>query len=453
MHDHHSPWHRRGSALVLAVVVMITIGLTTPARAYAGAPVYAVAWGSPQMGQLGNNSTTGNACASDCQDVPVSVHGPGGVGVLSGVKAIAAGCFHSMVLLANGTVMAWGFNAQGELGDGNTTESSVPVPVSGPGGVGVLSGVKAIAGGCLHSMALLANGTVMDWGDNGFGELGDDSTTQSDVPVAVCALGAISCTPSMNELTGVKAIAGGEDDSLALLTNDRVMAWGDNYFGELGDGTSTGPDVCATGACSTTPMSVRGLGGLGSLGGVKAISGGRTHNLALLLKGIVVAWGNNSSGQLGNNSTTESDVPVRVSGPGGVGVLYRVKAIAAGSSSSLALLHSRQVMAWGGNSLGQLGNNSTTESNVPVPVSGPGGIGALSGVKAIALDNSALHSLALLTNGTVMAWGDNINGDLGDNSVTESNVPVTVSGLGGVGVLRGVKAIADGAFHSLAVVR
>ena len=152
----------------------------------------------------------GNGSANASSDVPVTVSG------LKFVTAVAAGGLHSLALLANGTAVAWGDNEFGQLGDGSTAIASVPVAVSG------LTGVKAIAAGENHSLALLANGTVMAWGDNESGQLGDGTHQESEVPVAV------------KGLTGVKAIAAGGNHSLALMSNGSVMAWGDNEAGELG---------------------------------------------------------------------------------------------------------------------------------------------------------------------------------------------------------------------------
>jgi alpha-tubulin suppressor-like RCC1 family protein len=191
-----------------------------------------MAWGSGGFGQLGNGKTENSA-------VPVAVSG------LSGVTAIAAGGLHSLALLSNGTVMAWGRGANGQLGNGKTENSAVPVEVSG------LTGVTAVSAGELYSLALLSNGTVMAWGRGANGQLGNGKTENSAVPVAVSGL------------SGVTGISGGNGEfALALLGNGTVMAWGENSFGQLGDGTSTGPETCGTFPpvpCSKTPVAVSGL--------------------------------------------------------------------------------------------------------------------------------------------------------------------------------------------------
>jgi alpha-tubulin suppressor-like RCC1 family protein len=348
----------------------------------------AVAWGQNLHRQLGNGSSDASS------DVPLPVSD------LKFVTAVSAGATHSLALLANGTVVAWGDNEFGQLGDGSTATRSVPVAVSG------LTGVKAIAAGGTHSLALLGNGTVMAWGNNESGQLGNGTTSESEVPVAV------------NGLTGVKAIAAGGSHSLALMGNGTVMAWGSNESGQLGNASGK----------STSPVAVKGLSG------VAAISAGGEFSVALLTKGTVEAWGSDEAGQLGNSSAEEpsSNVPVPVSGLSGV------TAIAAGTEHALALLGGGTVMAWGSDSSGELGNATIKgREETPVAVSG------LSGVTAITAGGH--DSAALLAAGSVMSWGINTWGTLGDGaSGGLSDVPVLVRGIDKVA------SIAAGGFHMLA---
>jgi alpha-tubulin suppressor-like RCC1 family protein len=252
-----------------------------------------LAWGSNVQGQLGNGTTTNSS-------TPVAVSLPSG----TTVTAIAGGGFHSLALTSTGQVLAWGFNASGQLGNGTPTNSSSPVAVSLPSG----TTVTAIAGGVYHSLALTSSGQVLAWGSNGYGELGNGTTTNSSTPVAV----------SLPSGTTVTAIAGGHEHSLALTSTGQVLAWGSNLYGELGNGTTTN---------SSTPVAVS----LPSGTTVTAIAGGVYHSLALTSTGQVLAWGYNFSGQLGNGSTTNSSTPVAVSAfPAAV-------AISGGGSHSLAI--------------------------------------------------------------------------------------------------------------------
>ncbi|WP_080635110.1 RCC1 domain-containing protein [Salinispora pacifica] len=312
---------------------------------------------------------------------------------------------------ASDTVLAWGDNKDGELGDGTTTDSSTPVAVDLPAD----TTVTAIAAGNDHSLAVTSSGTALAWGDNRFGQLGDESTTDSITPVKV----------SLPVGTTVTAIAAGDDHSYALTSSGTALAWGDNDRGELGDGTTTR---------SSTPVPVSLPAGTT----VTAIAGGIGHGLAVTSTGTVLAWGLNSDGQLGDGTTTDSSTPVAVDLPADT----TVTAIAAGNDHSLAVTSAGTVLAWGSNSDGRLGDGTTTDSNTPVEVSLP------AGTTVTAIAAGASHSLAVTSAGTVLAWGSNSDGRLGDGTTTDSNTPVEVSLPAGTTVT----AIAAGAAHSMALV-
>ncbi|MBI2916825.1 MAG: S8 family serine peptidase [Chloroflexi bacterium] len=301
--------------------------------------------------------------------------------------------------VASGEAWAWGNNSEGQLGDGTTIQRNAPVQVSG------LAGVTDVAGGGWHSLALSSAGTVWAWGWNDQGQLGDGTTTGRTTPVQVSGL------------TGVAAVAVGDYyHSLALKSDGTVWAWGWNYHGQLGDGTTTDRH---------TPVPVSGLTG------VVAIAAGGYHSLALKSDGTVWAWGGNDNGQLGDDTQTNRTTPVQVSG------LTDVTAIAAGGYYSLALKSDGTVWAWGRNVVGELGDGTTTGRTTPVQVSG------LTGATAIAA--GGYHSLALKSDGAVWAWGYNNHGQLGDGTTTNRHTPVQVSGL------TGVTTFAAGGLHSLAL--
>lgn len=400
----------RHIGLSAVAVLAVSVGYT----ATASATSYGVAaWGENYEGQLGNGSFAKST-------VPLMASQP------PEVTAIAAGGEFSLALLENRTVKAWGDNHEDQLGDGKESYES-PDPVA----VHDLSDVTAISAGEYHSLALLEDGKVMAWGSNRSGQLGDGTTETRDVPVEV------------HGLSNVIAISAGGEGSLALLKDGTVMAWGSNEDGALGDGSLEGPETCSGLPCSKTPVEVSGLTE------VIAVSAGLGHDLALLENGTVKAWGENSAGQLGNGTTENSDIPVAVSG------LSEVEAISAGYLYSLALLKERTVMSWGSNEAGELGDGSVEGpekcaglpcSRTPVKVSG------LSKVTAISANLG--HSLALLEGETVEAWGENSEGQLGDGTrkgpekcygYACSRKPVAVDDL-----TRDVVGIAAGGWHSLA---
>ena len=331
-------------------------------------------WGRNANGQLGDGSTTQSL-------TPVSVSG-----LSSGVIAIAAGELHTCAVLSTGAVKCWGNNANGQLGDGTSgTDSLTPADVPS-----LSSGVTAISTGRYHTCAVLSTGAVKCWGYNANGQLGDGSTIQSLTPVSVSTLSS-----------GVTSISVGWNHTCAVLSTGAVKCWGYNFKGQLGDGTS--------GTDGLTPVDVPSLSS-----GVIAIAAGELHTCGLLSTGTVKCWGNNANGQLGDNSQIQRLTPVDVSG-----LSSGVTAIATGKDHSCALLSSGAVKCWGANSSGRLGDGSNTASLTPVSVS------TLStGVIAIAAGE--VHTCAVLNTGAVKCWGNNAYGKLGDGSTTQSFTPVGV---------------------------
>ncbi len=316
------------------------------------------------------------------------------------VSPIAGGNWSSLSLKSDGTVWAWGYNSNGQLGDGTTTDRAAPVQVSG------LSGITAVsAGEDSYSLALKSDGTVWAWGSNIYHELGAGVSSDQYTPVQVL------------DLSGVTAVAAAVAHSLALKSDGTVWAWGLNSDGELGDGTTIN---------RTTPVQVSGLSN------ITAVSAENGHSLALRSDGTVWAWGSNNVGQLGDGTTTNRTTPVQVGGLSGV----TITALAAGWIYSLALASDGTVWAWGSNNMGQLGDGTTTNRTTPVQV------GGLSGVTAVA--SAYESSLALKSDGTVWAWVYNTHGELGDGTTSKRPTPVHVRGLSGV------RAVAAGDRHGLA---
>jgi RHS repeat-associated protein len=334
------------------------------------------AWGTNHYGQLGNGTTVDSS-------VPVQVSN------LTNVTAVSAGDAHSLALKNDGTVWAWGHNEGGQLGIGTTSiNSTVPVRVSN------LTSVSAVAAGHDHSVALKSDGTVWGWGYNRYGQLGNGSNTDSSVPVQVI-------TGNHSFLTGVTKIAAGNYHSLALKSDGTVWAWGSNALGELGNNSTTD---------SNKPVQVR------NLTGVTAIAGGGDNSFAVKSDGTVWDWGSNSNGQLGNGTLTSSSVPVQVHN------LTGVVSVASAGGTAFARKSDGTVWAWGSGINGVLGNGGTSDSSVPVQVS-------ISGVSALGGGPDAGHALALKSDGTIWAWGSNFFGQLGNGTTTNSSVPVRVTGL------------------------
>ncbi|MCC6627692.1 MAG: hypothetical protein IT340_09855 [Chloroflexi bacterium] len=212
------------------------------------------AWGNNNNGQLGD----GTATPKRTNAVPVVD--------LTAITTVEGGGQHSLALLPDGTLRAWGRNADGQLGDNTTTRKLAPIQVQDSAGTGFLSGIGAIAGGSLHSLAVTTSGIAWAWGDNAEGQVGDASQTDRKRPVQVKGPGGAGI------LTGVAALAGGDLHTVARKADGTAWAWGRNLEGQLGDGTTTR---------RTAPVAVEDQAGTGVLTGVSAVTAGGGHSLAL----------------------------------------------------------------------------------------------------------------------------------------------------------------------------
>jgi alpha-tubulin suppressor-like RCC1 family protein len=354
------------------------------------------AWGFNGDGELGNGTRSDSSSPVEVTGLPNNVM----------ATAIAGGEFHSLALMSDGTVWAWGDNFTGELGNGTTNASSRPVEVRG-----LPNKAIAIAAGDYHSLALTSDGTVWAWGLNATRQLGNGTINYSSSPVEVTGL------PNNVMAT---AIAGGAGHSLALMSDGTVWAWGWNFKGQLGNGTTND---------SSSPVEVRGLPNKAI-----AIAGGAYHSLALMSDGTVWAWGLNTFGILGNGTANDSTSPVQVEG-----LPNKATAIAGGLDHSLALMSDGTVWAWGWNGVGEWGSFTTYSSSSPVEATGLPHM-------AVAIAGRGLHSLVLMSDGTVWTWGHNGSGQLGDGTTTDHSLPVQVS------LSNKATAIAGGEQHSLAIV-
>lgn len=361
-----------------------------------------LAWGNNSSGQLGVGTTTNSL-------IPVASVGSG---VLAGrvVTTLSNTSSSSVALCADGTLATWGSNSSGQLGNNSAIDSfsRTTSPVMVDGSTALLNKLPvAVSGGGSHVLALCADGSLVAWGGNGYGQLGDNTKVNAARPVAVNQAGA---------LTGkrVVAVSAGGNHSLALCSDGTIAAWGDNQYGQLGNNSTTS---------SSVPVAVE-MGGV--LGGkqVTAIAAGQDHNLALCADGTLVAWGSNGSGRLGNNSTTNSSVPVAVD-TSGVLVGKTVTAISGGGSHSLVLCSDGTLASWGNNSSGTLGTGSSV-SNILVPAA-VSRSGVLSGRTVVAIEAGNSHSVVVCSDGSAAAWGFNFGGQLGNDSTSSSNVPVLVN--------------------------
>ena len=379
-------------SLLVALLTGTLAGPTTAAAASARVPARAtqqaaasvpkqgplLAWGLNESGQLGTGDTTSHL-------TPIVVNRP------FGLRASSAriGDF-SVAVNSSGLVYAWGAGEQGELGNGAFTSHLRPVKVRLPRGVKV----RATRVGFQFAVALTTTGKVLTWGRGDLGQLGNGHRVNRNAPVFVRLPRGVRAT----------AVSAFVDGAIALTSTGRVLAWGYNFSGQLGNGKKAGTDV---------PVYVKLPKGTK----VTSIAAGSDQLFAITSAGGMLAWGSDSNGQLGNGHTGGmSRVPVRVHLPRGV----KVVSASAGLLHGLAQTTTGKVLAWGDNLQGQLGDGTRKQRNVPVWVHLP----KIAHIVSIAAGR--YHALALTRSGFLLGWGDDAFGQLGDGGFADKLVPTRI---------------------------
>lgn len=321
---------------------------------------------------------------------------------------VAAGGNHSCAITSSSSVMCWGDDFHGQLGD-NDGPVLKPVPVAT---VGLRTGVVAISAGLFHTCAIATAAKIYCWGNNNNGQIGIDDfqNTLASVPTPVAAWS-----------DRASAIAAGYLHTCALTESAVVKCWGSNINGQLGRGMFS--------INSIDPTSVSGLSG-----DVIAVAAGGFHNCALTSQGAVYCWGANESGQLGNNSSNDSSLPVRVAN-----LPNDVVAITAGRTHTCALRGGGELVCWGFNESGQLGDGTNTTRWTPVAVAS---IGRSAKAVAAGGDNTCVIDLS----DRVLCWGYNYTGQIGNGGFQDRNLPVLLTEL-----THGISKLSVGANHTCAV--
>ena len=324
------------------------------------------AWGNNDNGELGDGTTT-------------EQHSPVQIGTDTNWTQIVAGAEHTIALKTDGSLWTWGFNMHGQLGDGTTTSRSSPVQIIQ---TGTNIARNQIAAGGYHTIALRSNGSLWAWGFNTLGQLGDGTTINRHSPVQIG-----SDTDWAQTVAGVL-------HTIALKNDCSLWAWGDNRYGQLGDGTTVDRYFPVQTGTDTDWAQIAGS----------------AHTIALKSDGSLWAWGHNNFGQLGNGTTIDRHSPVQI------GTDTNWARISAGFFHTIALKSDGSLWTWGRNSYGQLGDETTINRHSPVQ------IGTDTDWSQIAAGYE--HTIALKTDGSLWAWGSNSHGQLGDGTTTDRHSPV-----------------------------
>ncbi|QJR10155.1 hypothetical protein DSM104443_01209 [Usitatibacter rugosus] len=335
-------------------------------------------WGANNAGQIGDGTTGID------RTFPVAVTTAARIGV---------GSVHACLLTPTGAPRCWGFNSSGQLGDGTFTDRATPTDATGFPGT-----YRLIKGGGGHTCAVTTAGGVRCSGFNGAGQLGDGTIDSKNTSVPVTDL-----------TSGVVDLQVAYEHNCVLTSAGGVRCWGNNTYGQLGDGTTTN---------RPTPITPSGLGS-----GVASVTTRGYHTCALKTGGAVLCWGRNDFGQLGDGTLVNRPTPVNVTGPV-VGSL----SVAAGSYHTCVRTPESGVLCWGFNLQGQLGDGTRTNTSRPIAVAQ-----LSSGVTDIA--GGVYATCVIVTDGGVRCWGDNANGLLGVGNLAARPTQAAVRGAGGSGLL------------------
>ena len=327
-------------------------------------------WGGNNDGQLGDGTVI-----NDLIPGPIIVRDSFWINVVAGSN-------HTAAIKSDGTLWSWGWNADGQLGDNSRNDSAVPVQEYSKS-----TDWASVTAGYSHTSAIKNDGTLWSWGKNTYGQLGDNSTVTKVVPVQ-----------ENSQSTDWSSVSAGVYHTAAIKSDGTLWAWGGNEDGQLGDGSTNDSAVPVNVLNSPTPWS--------------SVTAGWSHTSAIRSDGTLWSWGSNSSGVLGDNSGNDSTVPVQEYSES-----TDWSSIGAGYYHTAAIKSDGTLWTWGHNTFGQLGDNSTNAKVVPVQEYSQS-------TDWSSVTAGIYHTAAIKSDDTLWSWGWNANGQLGDNSINNSAVPV-----------------------------
>jgi alpha-tubulin suppressor-like RCC1 family protein len=327
-------------------------------------------WGLGTSGHLGTNDVTNRS-------TPVTTFAGG-----TNWKQVSSGAFHTAAIKTDGTLWTWGLGIFGHLGTNDTTQRNTPVTTFAGG-----TNWKQVSSGAIHTAAIKTDGTLWTWGSGVDGQLGTNDTTQRNTPVTTFAGG-----------TNWKQVGSGVFHTAAIKTDGTLWTWGYGIDGQLGTNDTT---------ARSTPVTTFAGGS-----SWKQVSGGFTHTAAIKTDGTLWTWGYGIDGQLGTNDTTQRNTPVTTFAGGS-----SWKQVSSGGAHTAAIKTDGTLWTWGQGTSGQLGNNDTTNRSTPVTTFAGG-----TNWKQV---SGGSHTAAIKTDGTLWTWGYGIDGQLGNNDTTNKSTPVT----------------------------
>ena len=335
-------------------------------------------WGDNYYGELGNGTNKNHI------KLPIKI--------MDNVASVSLGYHHSAAITTDGSLYMWGYNGQGQLGNGTYNDSNVPIKI--------MDNVVSVSLGYYHSAAITTDGNLYMWGHNGFSQLGNGKS----------GYGVYETRP-VKIMGDVVSVSLGYFHSSAITTDGSLYIWGDNTYGQLGNGKGGGDHwKYEEGIDSNVPIKI--------MDNVASVNLGEVHSAAITTDGSLYMWGENYSGQLGNgkeggdystyDGEIDSNVPIKI--------IDNIATVSLGHWYSAAITTDGSLYMWGLNEQGQLGNGTTENSNIPIKI--------MDNIASVSLEYN--RSAAISTDGILYMWGAN-GGDFGNGTSKDSNVPIQIS--------------------------
>ena len=360
-------------------------------------------WGRNNYGQLGDGTVID-------KNIPTEITNRFGLSNEEKITQISLGSSHSSALTSTGRVFMWGRNNYGQLGDGTVIDKNIPTEITNRFGLSNEEKITQISLGSSHSSALSSTGRVFIWGYNYNSQLGDSTLINKNIPTEITNRFGLS-----NNETIIQ-VALGENHSSALTSTGRVFVWGYNACGQLGDATLTDKNI---------PTEITNRFSLIGEEKISQISLGSNHSSAISSTGRLFLWGYNYHGQIGDGTTINKILPTEITNRFGLSNEEKIIQFSLGGSHSSALTSTGRLFMWGNNYNGQLGNITTTNRNSPTYITNYFNITDEEKITQISLGN--LHSSAITSTGRFFVWGYNYEGQLGDGTTINKNIPTEIT--------------------------
>ena len=367
-------------------------------------------WGRNDSGQLGDGTTTNRS-------TPTEITSQFNLSEGETITQISLGFYHSSAITSLGRIFTWGRNSNRQLGDGTTTDRYIPTEITSQFNLSEGETITQISLGESHSSAITSEGRVFTWGRNDSGQLGDGTTTGRYTPIE------ITSQFNLSEGETITQISLNWYQSSAITSSGRLFTWGNNYYGQLGDGTTSEYKVP-----NSTPIEITSQFNLSEGETITQISLGCYHSSAITSSGRLFTWGYNEYGLLGDGTTTDRYTPTEITSQFNLSEGETITQISLDGTHSSAITSEGRVFTWGRNDYGQLGDGTHdyfVAHSTPIEITNQFELNAGEIIIQIFLGGGA--SSAIASSGRIFTWGDNTEGQLGDGTTTDRYTPKFLS--------------------------